>query len=224
MQHEAVLKEFKKVLEKRKNVSAAIVVGSVAKGTATEHSDIDIIVITSKKLQKDTRDNIETEKFGGKKIQLIYASPQEIEKDIAEKLVPRIDQLRHSVLLFDKTKKAKMLIQKAKKFRFNVDIKKRIAQAEDGLDKFDKFFEENENSMEKLSLVLYSFWLGRDVIEFNNSSSTSIKDYKNELKKLDPAFLKRFEKIITQPNNKKGAKKARKEFAAMIAEARKKYA
>jgi predicted nucleotidyltransferase len=91
-----------KQLSKYPRYEAALIFGSVAEGTSTEKSDLDIKVVVN---EDNPCGNINHPSFDGYKLDITFRSFKQLEKDTNEdiKKTEREPNLLQAVILFDKT-------------------------------------------------------------------------------------------------------------------------
>ncbi|MBU4381357.1 nucleotidyltransferase domain-containing protein [Candidatus Parcubacteria bacterium] len=206
-------------LKKQPSVEGVFLIGSVARNQACLDSDIDLLIVSNKKLSNDQQDNMSKDVFKDHKISLIYTNIDKIKKNISDGIVVDACFAKEAVPLYDPKNMIIEIKEIANNFKLDINLKSRINNAEDGLNDAIRYEKNNRLSEATAIALTNSFFFIRGFIQSFNSPYTSAKHMLGELNNIDKNLSKSYERMWKLGN----LKKILKEFRYQIDYTKKHY-
>lgn len=172
MDYDKITNFVKNVLLRRdKDISAVFLVGSFARNEETNISDVDLMIISKKKLSNDQQDNMKSEEYYGREFSLHFTNLDLIFLGVKQEIPPIITCISDAKPIYD----PENLILRVKSlldgFSFSSNVEQEVLSFEKTLSKISE-----KNTSEKNFIILMSSLdLAREFLCSQNNPYLAVK-------------------------------------------------
>ncbi|MGI6680762.1 MAG: nucleotidyltransferase domain-containing protein [Bdellovibrionota bacterium] len=181
----------KNLLKNNNDIKAVFLVGSAARGELSRISDIDLLIITNKKLSDDQQDNMRSDVYKGLRFSMLYTNLSLLKEGVSQEIPATITFIIDAKVIYDPDALLKTIKSLLNDFKLSNNLKEEIISAENRLSILKDASLENQN----FNILMTSIDLAREFLCLNNDPYMAVKHLYKHLSLYNNSYAESFREI-----------------------------